>query len=294
MADETIKLRVDTGDPELDKRLVRRLTEEYEGIAAFMRREASGERDRYDMVIDEEYEGNILPVSRLVSDLSQIYLKRTGKTLIRPKKGQKALYWFSSLYGGSGLSSVAFVFSRLLAMKKGEKVLYIDMGSGGTFDYFEGEDPEKPVGELVFLIKTGREFALDEYISRDHFGIDVLSLKDADHEIVRAIEASSGHDAIVFSSHERRFFADSKEVLVLNAKDARITEEMRLVEGKGIRIINREYINKVDKDRILVSDDLLSFKNPSGRVRIAMDGDFSLGVEKLLRIISNDNGLSEL
>ena len=89
MADETIKLRVDTGDPEFDKRLVRRLTEEYEGIAAFIGKETFGEKVSYDMVIDEEYEGSILPVSRLVSDLSQIYLKRTGKTLIRPKKVRK-------------------------------------------------------------------------------------------------------------------------------------------------------------------------------------------------------------
>ena len=62
----------------------------------------------------------------------------------------------------------------------------------------------------------------------------------------------------------------------------------QLLPENGIIVKNRDYINNVNEDRVLIAEDGLSFKNPSGKVIISMDGDFAYGVEKLMRKAVND------
>ena len=98
---EVISVRIDTGDTEFDLRLGRRLTELYEGF-----RISFGEpidNTEADIVIDENMDVSLLPVSELVSYLSDKFMETAGKAFYRPKNGLKKHYFFSSPQGGSGL-----------------------------------------------------------------------------------------------------------------------------------------------------------------------------------------------
>ena len=285
---EVISVRIDTGDREFDLRLGRRLTELYEGFRiSFGEPEDNTEAD---IVIDENMDVSLLPISKLLSYLSDKFMETTGKTFYRPKNGLKKHYFFSSPQGGSGLSSVAFVFARHIAIREGEKVLYIDCGCDGSFLSFEGSEPSRSQDELLFLIRSGREYVLNDFISMDHYGVQVLVLRELDNNILSSIELTAEADSIVISRREAMEDKDFRYFRVLNVRDSRMTDEMRLEDGEYISVINREYVNREDGNRLLVADDGLSFKNPDGRVRISMDGDFAYGVEKLWRKVNETYG----
>ena len=285
---EVISVRIDTGDTEFDLRLGRRLTELYEGFRiSFGERKGDFEAD---IVIDENINVNLLPVSGLVSYLSDKFMETTGKAFYRPKNGLKKHYFFSSPQGGSGLSSVAFVFARQITIREGEKVLYIDCGSDGSFLSLEGSDPARSQDELLFMIRSGREYVLNDFTSMDHYGVQVLVLRELDNNILNSIELKAEADSIVISRREAMEDKDFRHIRVLNARDSRMTDDMRLEDGEYISVINREYVNREDGNRLLLADDGLSFKNPDGRVRISMDGDFAYGVEKLWRKVNETYG----
>ncbi|MBO5995229.1 MAG: hypothetical protein J6Q41_06930 [Firmicutes bacterium] len=285
---EVISVRIDTGDGDFDRRLGRRLCELYEGFSiSFGKRKEDREAD---IVIDESLDFSLLPVSELLSNLSDQFTKITGKAFYRPKNGLKKLYFFSSPQGGSGLSSVAFVFARQLAMREGEKVLYIDCGDPGSFPSMETSDRYRSQEELIFLIRSGRDYKLKDFTSMDHYGVEVLIIRELDIGLLRSLELKAEADSIVISKREALEDTDMISIKVYNARDSRMTDEMRLEDGKEIKVINREYVNREDGNRVLIADDSLSFKNPDGRVRIAMDGDFAYGVEKLLGKVKETYG----
>ncbi|MBR6473112.1 MAG: hypothetical protein IKS99_05245 [Firmicutes bacterium] len=288
-----IRIMIDTGDPDFDRRLGRRMAEISEGFQIEYGNGSpdEGDEDRYDVILDGNCEKGYLPVSRTVEAISDNYSRTTGKPFYRPKNGRKNTYIFRSHIGGCGLSSVAFVFSRLLTMKRGEKVLYVDVGTPGSFASYEGSESLKPVSEMIFLIRTGRIFDIYDHVVRDHFGPCVLVLERPDKDVLDAVIECSGFDSLVISLRGDVKIADAAEILLTNAKDARISESMRLEDRGIITVINREYVNKAEGDRVLIADDCLSFRNPEGRLRIAMDGEFAIGVEKLLRKVTDENGV---
>ena len=277
------RILLDLGDKRLEEKMARRLAGTSGSLEIVIGTDFSEEAD---LVIDRSSFGDYLPVSKGFPIIADKYMKKTGKPLCKPEKGFVKLFRFTSPTGGSGLSSLALTFARLMAGKAGDKVLLIDIGRDGSFIYAETDRPPvKNIRELEYRAEAGLEFLLNDYLVRDHYGVDIYTAENIDPMIFSLMERSGAYDTIVTAGLSGLAREGGMDLVVINTKDSRMCDHRP--EGDVI-IHNRDYINNIYEDRVLIAEDGLSFKNPSGKVIIAMDGDLAYGVEKLMRKVVNE------
>ena len=277
------RILLDLGDKGLEDKMARRLAGTSGSLEIII---GSASSEEADLVIDRSSFGNFLPVSKGFPIIADKYMIKTGKSLCKPEKGFVKLFRFTSPTGGSGLSSLALVFARLMAGKIGDKVLLVDIGRSGSFIYAETDrTPAKNIRELEYRAEAGLEFILNDYLIRDHYGVDIYTAESIDSEIFSLMEGSGAYDTIVTAGVSGITREGGMDLVVINSKDSRMCDHRS--EGDVI-IRNRDYINNISEDRVLIAEDGLSFKNPSGKVVIAMDGDLAYGVEKLMRKVVNE------
>lgn len=273
------RIRIDLEDSQLEAKYGKRLGELSGSLDIVLGKDLDTEDA--DLVIDRGNFSSFFPVSKGLIAISDRYSEKMGKPLYRPKNGFRKRYFFTSPVGGSGLSSIALVFARLVSGKTGEKVLLIDVGKDGSFIYAEtGEMPSRTIDELRFRADTGQEIAMGDYLMSDHYGIDILTAEEISNELLDILMLKGNYDTVVTAGIPQTEGEDGMDISVINIKDSRMCDHKCEAD---IKVINREYINNVSEDRVLIKEDGLSFKNPFGKVMIAMDGDFSYGVEKLMR-----------
>ena len=277
-------IRIDLEDRDLETRFGRRLAEltgSLEIILGKKKEDCAG-----DLVIDTENFREFIPVYRGLSIIADKYIAKTGKPLYQPKNGFRKHYLFTSPTGGSGLSSIALVFSRLLSARTGEKVLLIDIGRPGSFIYAEMDrEPQKTIRELEYRAETDQDILLADHLIRDHYGIDILSLQSLGSKLLGILETKGGYDTVVIAGETEAAEAGGMEISIINMRDSRMCDHP---DSGHITVRNRDHINNIKEDRVLIAEDGLSFKNPSGTVVISMDGDLAYGVDKLMRRAVNE------
>ena len=285
-SEDMLGVRIELTDRKTAEKLAARLAELSENLYVTIRDPGDPAlEDHSHIIINDDAAEYILPVSELLESLEELYAKRTGKPLRKPKNGRTKLYRLRSPTGGSGLSSVSLVFARLLSGRMGDKVLLIDVSERGRFIYEESEQaPQGDWDELVFRIRKKLPADIRRFAVRDYYGIWILKAYSMDDEILRFIEAYGDFDDIVLSGgkYEQGY---GKEILVINAKDTRAPDLLSDLENSEKRIVvrNRDYINRVTDERITITTDELSFRNTGERVMVMMDGEFAMGVEKLMQ-----------
>ena len=282
-----IKVLISLSDRQFGEELAFRLSGMSDKLSIDM--ENNGE---YDYVIDDKTE-EILPVSALLDNIIGSYMEKTGKPFYGPEKGLKKAFLFTSPEGGSGLSSVAFSFARTLSGISGQKVLYIDIGPDGRFCAGEFTDPAQGnVRELKYLIKNkGLRYPM-KYLSRDHFGPFVICMEKYDAGIISSIADAGGFSRLVVAGAFGDFGSceEKVRVQVINMKDVRSSGMGPGPEEFDFIVRNRDYINSVSGNEISISDDRLSFKYMDGGLRISLSGEFGIGIEKLTKEMTGDDG----
>ena len=216
-AGDLFRILIDIGDKELEHKLSRRIAELSGNLEMICgRREDFPEAD---LTIDKENLKDFFPVSRGLSLIADSYSKKTGKTLYRPKSGFRKHYRFTSPTGGSGMSAIALVFSRLLAGKTGEKVLLIDIGRKGSFMYDESERrPLKSIRELEFRADNGLEVVLKDHLTEDHYGIDILCTENISGKLMDILELKGDYDTIVIAGNHE-LSQEEMKITVINVKE---------------------------------------------------------------------------
>ena len=245
----------------------------------------------YDFVIDDSMQDEILPVSALSERIIGSYTERTGKPFYGPENDLRRVFVFSSSEGGSGLSSAAFSFARILCGKTGIKTLYVDSGPGGRFlagEYEETADGSEK--ELRYMVRKKGSAGPMRYLSSDRFGPFVICIEKPDEDLIRQLISSGGFRQTVISCPEtnQAFLEGAVRIAVINARDARSAETENVPEGYDFLVRNREYINKTSGNIISLADDPVSFKLISGKMMISMSGEFGIGVEKLVKAVTGD------
>ncbi len=282
-----IKVLISLSDRQFGEELAFRLSGMSDKLSIDM--ENNGE---YDYVIDDKTE-EILPVSALLDNIIGSYMEKTGKPFYGPEKGLKKAFLFTSPEGGSGLSSVAFSFARTLSGISGQKVLYIDIGPDGRFCAGEFTDPAQGnVRELKYLIKNkGLRYPM-KYLSRDHFGPFVICMENCDADIIRNIAEAGGFSRLVVAgaAGDFGFCEETVNIHVMNMKDVRSSGIETDLSEYDFIVHNREYINSVSGNEISIADDSLSFKYMDSGLRISLSGEFGIGIEKLAKEMTGDDG----
>ena len=249
-------------------------------------------KGEYDYVIDDKTE-EILPVSALLDRIIGSYTEMTGKPFYGLEKGLKKAFLFTSPEGGRGLSAVAFSVVRMLSGIFGQKILYVDVGQRGRFCAGEyTETAQGDIREMEYMIKNnGLRYPM-KYLSRDHFGPFVICMEKYDAGIISSIADAGGFSRLVVAGADGDFeFCEEKvRVQVINMKDVRSSGmEPGTIEFDFI-VRNRDYINSVSGNEISISDDSLSFKYMNGGLRISLSGEFGIGIEKLVKEITEEDG----
>ena len=280
-----IKVLISLSDRQFGEELAFRLSGLSDKLSIDM--EDKGE---YDYVIDDRTE-EILPVSALLDRIIGSYMEMSGKPFYGPEKGMKKAFLFTSPEGGSGLSSVAFSFARTLSGVYGQKILYADIGPEGRFLAGEYTEPAQGnIRELEYLIKNnGLRYPM-KYLSKDHFGPFVICMEKYNAGIIRNIAEAGGFGRLVVAGAAGDFdyCEENVHIQVINMKDVRSSG---LESGSSDFIVrNREYINSVSGNEISIADDSLSFKFMNGIIRISLSGEFGIGIEKLTKEITGDDG----
>ena len=282
-----INILISLDDRHLGEKLAFRLSE----ISDRLKIDLEDEGLKYDYVIDDDTAEEILPVSSLFGRITETYMNKAGKPFYEPEMRLKTFFRFTSQFGGSGLSSVAFSFARTICGRTGKKTLYVDSGPEGRF--LAGEYTSLPKGsirELKYLIKAERLGDPLRYLSKDHFGPFVILTESEDLEMIMKLADSGNFTQIVLSSPGKTAAApdDIINISLINAKDVRTAEITDVPEGFGYLLKNRDYANRVSGNIISIADDDLSFKLIDGSLRISMSGEFGIGIEKLVRTVIAD------
>jgi hypothetical protein len=285
-----IRVLINSGSPEFRKKLARRLCELSDRLMISLDEGEEDGGNEYDFIIGDEMGKDIFPVSALLNKISAAYSIKEGKPFYGPEKGIRKAFFFTSPYGGSGTSSIAFTFARLLSGKMNEKVLFMDTGRDGLI---YGEFTRKAEGkreELLYRINKGRPVEAGRYLSEDYYGPQCISVNAG--SFAQTAEALSQNmditSLVAVSEPEDGIFDEVHIIRVVDIKDARY---LLMSDDEDVFTVhNRDYINRVNGRIIYLADDPLSFKTPEGGVRISMDGEFAIGVEKLLREVTGYDG----
>ena len=282
-----IRILIGLSDRQLGSELAWRLSESSDLLSIDM--EGHGE---YDYIIDDNTR-DILPVSALLNRIIESYTEATGKPFYGPDRGLKKAFLFSSPCGGSGLSSVAFSFARVLCGRTGQKTLYADIGLSGRFCAGEyTEYARGTVSELEYIIKnSGLRYPMN-YLSRDHFGPFVICMERDDPDLISSIAEAGGFGRLVVAGTSGEFdrFEEKITMAEINMKDVR-SAGADIIPGQYDFIVhNRDYINSVSGNEITIADDPLSFKCIDGGLRISLSGEFGIGIDKLVKETAGDGG----
>ena len=283
-----IKVNVDIGNRYLSEKLAERICELSENILVTVGKGTEGAEEVFDIVIDDNYDGRIFPVSGLVDEILSSYSIKTGKPFYGPETAFRKVFYFTSPFGGSGTSSIALVFARHLSGRKNEKVLFVDTGRDGLIYGEFIRENEGGYEELKYVIRKERPLDPGRYLSLDYYGPECIRTGREDMEtVIGAIASQRPFTALVcVSDPPDGEFIKGTVIQVLDVKDARYLAAVR--DEKGFTVHNRDYINRVNDRIISIADDPLSFKCPSDRVIISMDGEFALGTEKLMREVMRE------
>ncbi len=282
-----INVLISLSDRQLGSELAMRLSRISDMLSIDMER-----KGEYDYVIDDRTE-NILPVSALLDRIIESYTEKTGKSFYGHERGLKKAFLFSSPHGGSGLSSVAFSFARTISGQTGQKTLYADIGPEGRFCAGEYTDHASGnVRELEYMIKhKGLRYPMN-YLSKDHFGPFVICFEKYDEEVISYIAETGGFSRLVVAGAAEGFenFCETVRTEVINVKDVRSAEMVSDAVKSDYIVRNRDYINSVAGNVISIADDSLSFKYMDGRLRISLSGEFGIGIDKLAKEMTEDDG----
>lgn len=282
-----IKVLIDLENKEFREKLAYRLSEISSGLKIDLKKD----EDAYDIEIGDDYDGAILPVSKLYEHILDSYTERTGSLLYRPETELKNVIQFISRQGGSGLSSIAFSFARVICGRTGQRTLYVDTGPKDRFLYGEYTDTaEGSVKELNYLLREKRLGDPRRYLSRDHFGPFVICTEKTDSEMVQRIAEYGGFTQIVISGSEKEdaILGNMTNILVVNKGDVRVAELDAVPDGYDYVVRNMDYANNAIGNIISIAKDEISFKMIDSVVRISMAGEFGIGVEKLVRMVEED------
>lgn len=291
MEEMMIKVLLDINSRKLSDRLGERLCELSDRLMVSTEDGSAGTGEEFDFIIREEDLKDIFPVSALAERIALDYSIKEGKPFYGPEKGIRRAFFFSSPFGGRGASAVAFVFARLLQGKGREKVLFADTGSDGLIYGEFTEEAEGREEELMYMIRKGRSPEPGRYLSRDYYGPRCICIRK-EHLAEAAAYFCENSDItalVAVSDPAEGPYEESGVIRVLNIKDARyLTLDQE--DADHFTVHNRDYINRVNDRIVCISDDPLSFKTPGSGVRITMDGEFALGVEKLLKEVTDIDG----
>ena len=288
-----LKILIDLSSRGLAEKLAMRLSELSGRLEITIAEGKETGADSFDCIIDDENLKEIFPVSAFLNSIIEKYTNDRGKPFYGPEKGFRRAFLFTSPMGGSGLTSCAFVFARILAGKTGAKVLFADIGRKDTFRYGEfSVIPEGKEGELNYLVEKNRGINISRFLAEDHYGPYCIILKHCTYEVIAALVRNGGFDYIVAALPEEKELIsdDPVRIIVLNTKDSRYIEHSEKIKECEWVIMNRGYVNKVMVNQIHVADDQISFKWPDEGVRISMNGDFAVGLEKLYKEAVNELG----
>lgn len=283
-----IRVLLKTDNRLFSEKLAYRLSE----MTDRMKIDLEGTEEDYDVVIDDSCEKEILPVSALLRQIITAYTEKTGNPFYERENGLKRVFRFSSRFGGSGLSSVAFSFARILCGKTGQRTLFVDYGPEGRF--IAGEYislPEGSVRELEYMVREKRLGDPFRYLSEDHYGPFVICIERNDPESIMRVAEKGGFRQIVICGNAEEELMPGEEVriAVVNMKDIRYADLNGVPEGYDYLVKNRDYINSVSGNTVAIADDAVSFKLIDKNVRISMSGDFGIGVDKLVRMVTEDD-----
>ena len=256
-------------------KLAKRLSELSSGIETDI---GGRSGEEYDFVITDDDMIRILPVSEALDRMEGKYFNRTGKRLQRSNQGPRGLFIFTSGTGGSGLTSVSFTFARHMAGKLNKRVLYVDADSYDPPEYQEPvhNAPGNP-RELVYLMKSGLRADLNDFVSKDRYGPDVISLMDPDREVLIGIIEDSGYEYVVVSGRNVQLKGNAR-IEVVNSMDRRRPQPDREAD---IRVFNKG---------TTIPQESESFIEEGSGVRIDMSGFFSLAVGTLFREVMDGYG----
>ena len=103
---------------------------------------------------------------------------------------------------------------------------------------------------------------------------------------------SGGFSRLVIAGAEDGFESCEERVRikVINAKDVRSAGMGWGPDEYDYIVRNREYMNSVSGNEVSIADDSLSFKYTDGGLRISLSGDFGIGIDKLAKEITDDEG----
>ena len=145
--------------------------------------------------------------------------------------GKMKIYLAESIAGGTGTTTVAIAFARFLA-RKGKRVLYLNLETLGSVGSIFQNDGGRDFSDVLYLLKSQKgnlELKIDGIVQKDVAGVnyikpcamamDLLSLKDADIELLlEVLEQSGKYDYVIID----REFGLSETNFVLRKKAHRL------------------------------------------------------------------------
>lgn len=215
------------------------------------------------------------PVREILSVIRQVAFEQYG---IKPKlcDNSKKIEIFSQK-GGSGVTSFAIVFARIIALKTESKVLYVNLGEVDDYWLFAGLDYYSDLSkkQYVFMKEEALSVNLGEYCKEDDFGVYFFKPDIGEDNIFHSLSKKALMAYLDNEKFFRYIIADSGKKNCGDSEAFNISLEVSKGQVKMFSSENEHIIYQIMEDEY-------AFKSDGKNIEISMMGDYANSIENFI------------
>ncbi len=291
-----LKIQIDTLDKAYSRALARRFTELSSRLEILTYRSD----EEYDVLITDkteyftinakedtilflEEDDKYLPASILLERAVTIYDKNNKTSFHAGEESKLKSIYFNSPFGGSGTTSIALTFARLL-MQMNLNTLFTSIDPLEDFKRYLPicQEPLKNKEQIEYLLSSKRDMILEEFLLRDRYGLSILPLSNMQSmlQIESYIRNRNKYDFLVIDCGRSNIITGGDyQFTIVSANDSRTHPNT----PNESQIYNMSTGNGLTSNGLSIAYDPKSFCVLEGCIDIRMDGVFCQGVESIVK-----------
>ena len=243
----------------------------------------SNRSDNKDKIIFYQY----APAKLILNFIISRYEEKTGIPFGKSTDKKIKIYGFYSMSGGSGTTSVALSFARLLSANETENTIFLtrfdDLMMYQNFTVF----PLKSSFQFQYNTTRNRVISFKEYIYEDKFGLNYFISPIPENEIIRKIEKHSNYKHVVVDFGKNIPPVQCNHTFCVMSWDDKRTELVK-VDNQHKLVINKSIESKGFPEKYLIPLDSKSFKIKNGKIDISLDMAFGGTLRKIVEDIRHE------
>lgn len=256
------------------------------------------DREAYGSFVVRPEDGKRLTVGEIIRRAKTRYFNIAGIPSASADEREPCVWEMYSTTGGAGVTSLAIMAARLLAMED-EKVLYLNLGSRDDYSIYAAADFSNLPPKRKFLYKvleSGEPFAVEEFLTKDQWGVMYFKPEEGRNcfesercadKLMAFLYGTKEFDHIVADSCGEPW-SGSVVIRVVSRRDKR---PETAADGGVFRILNFAGRNG-DQEEFSVPEDESAFEENGAGINLSMESEMAEAMARIVRALREKVGES--